>query len=31
MLVKDLLTTDQTLFSFEFFPPKKDEDWDTKG
>jgi methylenetetrahydrofolate reductase (NADPH) len=28
MLVKDLLTTDQTLFSFEFFPPKKDEDWD---
>ncbi len=28
MLVKDLLTTDQTLFSFEFFPPKKDDDWD---
>jgi len=28
MLVKDLLKNDQTLFSFEFYPPKKEADWE---
>jgi len=30
MLVKEILNTAQKpVFSFEFFPPKKDADWDT--
>ncbi|NTW68823.1 MAG: methylenetetrahydrofolate reductase [NAD(P)H] [Chlorobiaceae bacterium] len=30
MLVKEILDTARTpVFSFEFFPPKKDEDWET--
>ncbi|KZK74331.1 MAG: methylenetetrahydrofolate reductase [NAD(P)H] [Pelodictyon luteolum] len=30
MLVKEILNTaEKPVFSFEFFPPKKDEDWET--
>ncbi len=28
MLVKDILAKEKTSFSFEFFPPKKKENWD---
>ncbi|NTV97663.1 MAG: methylenetetrahydrofolate reductase [NAD(P)H], partial [Chlorobiaceae bacterium] len=30
MLVKEILSSaSKPVFSFEFFPPKKDEEWDT--
>jgi len=28
MIIKDLLQSDKTQFSFEFYPPKKDEEWE---
>ncbi len=28
MIVKELLKNEQTRFSFEFYPPKKDQDWE---
>ncbi|ACF13012.1 5,10-methylenetetrahydrofolate reductase [Chloroherpeton thalassium ATCC 35110] len=28
MIIKDLLQPDKTQFSFEFYPPKKDEEWE---